>query len=263
MNELIEIKERRIGGTFVQSVNARDLHSFLEVGRDFSNWIKDRIQQFDFDPGVDFEAFEDSSSPNPASSNSRAQRLTQYALSIDMSKELAMVERNAKGKEARLYFIECERQLKMAVLPGDITDYIRRTDGISRMLSHKVTEMEKALALTLNAVATIAGIVQPSRPVLIRHGKTAGQIWRDNGYPPMKGVGAWFGNRLKLVGCQIDNNGHAEMGFCKARLFDPDRADQWLQEGGGSLLVRQKIVERKGQGKLSLVGPKPREVGNE
>jgi hypothetical protein len=144
----------------------------------------------------------------------------------------------------------------IVALPGDVMEYIRRTDGISRMLSHKVTEMEKTLVTVSSAMSAIIGIVHPDHPVLIRRGKTAGQIWRDNGYPPLKGVGAWFGNRLKLVGCQIENNGHAEMGLCKARLFDPDRADQWLQEGGGSLLVRQKISERKGQGRLSLVEPK-------
>lgn len=131
MNELIEISERTIGQSAVQSVNARDLHAFLGVGRDFSNWVKDRIEQFEFQPGTDFEIFEDLTSPNPASSNSRARRLTEYALSLDMAKELSMVERNARGKEARLYFIECERRLKTATLPSDIAEYIRRTDGIS------------------------------------------------------------------------------------------------------------------------------------
>lgn len=121
------------------------------------------------------------------------------------------------------------------------------------MLSHKVTELEKAVSVTLATVTAIVGIVQPSRPVLIRNGKTAGQIWKEGKYPPMRGVAAWFGNRLKLVGCQINGNAQAEMGLSKARLFDPDKAEQWLKEGGGDLLVRKKISERKGQTHLRLV----------
>ena len=37
-----------------QAVNARELHGFLEVGKDFSNWIKGRISKYDFIEGVDF-----------------------------------------------------------------------------------------------------------------------------------------------------------------------------------------------------------------
>ena len=43
MNELIQVAERQIGDGTIQTVNARDLHAFLEVGKDFSTWIKGRI----------------------------------------------------------------------------------------------------------------------------------------------------------------------------------------------------------------------------
>ncbi|MBN6742789.1 antA/AntB antirepressor family protein [Acidithiobacillus sp. MC6.1] len=45
MNELIVLEQQEINGEVEQTVNARELHTFLEVGKDFSNWIKDRINQ--------------------------------------------------------------------------------------------------------------------------------------------------------------------------------------------------------------------------
>lgn len=114
MNEIIRVTEQKIGEGAVQTVNARDLHAFLEVGKDFSTWIKGRIEQYDFVEGRDFAKFEDLRSPKSGSAKSRPQIAVEYALTLDMAKELAMVERNEKGKEARLYFIECERRAKAA-----------------------------------------------------------------------------------------------------------------------------------------------------
>ena len=47
MNELIQVVDRRIGDGAIQTVNARDLHAFLEVGKMFAHWIKDRIEKYD------------------------------------------------------------------------------------------------------------------------------------------------------------------------------------------------------------------------
>jgi hypothetical protein len=136
-------------------------------------------------------------------------------------------------------------QPTQSAFPADLVEYIRRTDGISRMLSHKVTEMEKVLA-------TIAGIVQPDHPVLIRHGKTAGQLLKAAGCQGVKGLSVWFGNRLEKLGALIDGNAHAEMGLTRARLFDPDKADLLL-ENGLRFSLQQKIAERKGQGTLRII----------
>jgi anti-repressor protein len=108
MNELIQINERLIGDDTIQAVNARDLHAFLEVGKDFSTWVRDRIEQYKFVENQDFGIF-----PEIGENSERGGRPSkEYAISLDMAKELAMVERNDKGKQARLYFIECERRLK-------------------------------------------------------------------------------------------------------------------------------------------------------
>jgi len=95
----------------VPTVNARDLHAFLEVGKMFAHWIRDRIAKFGFVEGQDFVCTQGLSLPNSASSKSRAQRTTEYHITLDMAKELSMVERTSKGKQARQYFITCEKAL--------------------------------------------------------------------------------------------------------------------------------------------------------
>ncbi|WP_375683399.1 antA/AntB antirepressor family protein, partial [Bartonella sp. AP3QHHD] len=117
MNTPIEIKEQIIDQEIVQTVNARDLHAFLEAKRDFSNWIKDRITRYNFIEGQDFVKTQDLRSPNLASAKSRAVIAINYYLTLDRAKELSMVENNKKGREARLYFIECEKRVKQVVTP--------------------------------------------------------------------------------------------------------------------------------------------------
>ena len=107
----ININAAAIGSESINTVNARDLHAFLEVGRDFSNWIKNRIEAYGFAENVDYVTAQNLRSPNLASSKSRPQLATDYLVSIDMAKELAMVERTEKGRQVRRYFIECEKAL--------------------------------------------------------------------------------------------------------------------------------------------------------
>lgn len=102
---IIQITEGKISENVVQTVNARDLHAFLESKQDFSTWIKGRIDQYNFIEGGDFTLHK---------FVERGTTKIDYHVSIDMAKELSMVERNAKGKEARQYFIECEKKLKQA-----------------------------------------------------------------------------------------------------------------------------------------------------
>jgi len=96
----------------VQTVNARELHGFLKVGRDFSNWIKARIEKYGFLENEDYVVFA-VSGENPQA----GRPTTDYHISIDMAKELSMVENNDQGREARQYFIRCEKQAKAQVAP--------------------------------------------------------------------------------------------------------------------------------------------------
>ncbi len=105
-NPLIEVHQSVIGEESVASVNARDLHAFLEVRKDFSTWVRDRIRRFNFVENQDFVIF-----TQIGENSSRGRPGKEYHLTLDMAKELSMIERTPKGKEARQYFIACEKVL--------------------------------------------------------------------------------------------------------------------------------------------------------
>ncbi|MFZ7100844.1 antA/AntB antirepressor family protein [Acinetobacter baumannii] len=102
-DQVLDLVEVDIGGDKQFAVDARSLHSFLEVGRDFANWIKQRISKYKFQENVDFVL-------TVAKTGVRSNVVQKdYSLSLDMAKELCMVENNEKGHEARRYFLRCEK----------------------------------------------------------------------------------------------------------------------------------------------------------
>lgn len=123
MNAIIKIQERE----GKQVVSARELHVFLGSKKDFTSWMKQRISRYGFKENEDYVTLTQVGEQNP---NTRGgHNKMDYALSVDCAKELSMVEGTAKGREARTYFIECEKKLKEVeshqqeeaqVLPGNI-----------------------------------------------------------------------------------------------------------------------------------------------
>lgn len=87
-----------------RAVNARELHRFLGVKTQFKDWINRRIEEYQFIKGQDFEVFL-KNEQNP----SGGRPAKEYALSLDMAKELSMVEKTEQGRKARQYFIEMEK----------------------------------------------------------------------------------------------------------------------------------------------------------
>ncbi len=116
---LITIQAARIAGTEVNAVNGRDLHAFLEVGKHFGSWITEQIEAFGFLENQDFEVI-----PEFGKNPQGGRPTKEYMVSLSMAKELAMVQRSEKGKQARLYFIECERQ---ALLGANRAPQVPRT----------------------------------------------------------------------------------------------------------------------------------------
>lgn len=99
MNELIKVDYSGEKPT----VSARELHEFLDVGSEYSHWFK-RMCEYGFTEGQDYSSFlTDRSDGLPGKPRQDA------ALSIDMAKEICMLQRNEKGKIARQYFLQLER----------------------------------------------------------------------------------------------------------------------------------------------------------
>lgn len=141
----IQIHNGNINGEQIQTVNARDLHTFLEVGKVFAAWIKDRIEQYGFTEGLDYVVF---SETGKNSSGGRPSR--EYHISLDMAKELSMVERNQKGKEARQYFIEMERRAKKASGQPKMID-LEDPAMLRGLLSNYAERVEQAEARLVDA----------------------------------------------------------------------------------------------------------------
>jgi anti-repressor protein len=150
---LIPIGNADIGGKTVQTVDARRLHEFLEVGRDYTSWIKGRIERYDFAEGRDFVNYY-TAPQNGGGSGNRGLR-NEYLLTLDMAKELSMVENNEKGRQARQYFIKCESMAKAAAslqLP-DFTDPVAAARAwADEREKLKLVEMER-VALKAQATA--------------------------------------------------------------------------------------------------------------
>ncbi|OFP17161.1 hypothetical protein HMPREF2998_02940 [Corynebacterium sp. HMSC065A05] len=85
----------------IQAVLGRDLHTFLEIGKDYSTWFKDMCA-YGFSAGQDF-------SPVSGENKGRGRPRQDHIISLDMAKEISMIQRTDKGKQARRYFLECER----------------------------------------------------------------------------------------------------------------------------------------------------------
>lgn len=103
MQELIKITEQN----GKSAVSARELHKFLEITERFSNWFE-RMLQYGFTENHDFTSVKSFTLVN----NGAQRELEDYALTLDCAKEIAMLQRSERGKTARQYFIECEKQLR-------------------------------------------------------------------------------------------------------------------------------------------------------
>ncbi|HCM1919095.1 TPA: antA/AntB antirepressor family protein [Salmonella enterica subsp. salamae serovar 28:r:e,n,z15] len=104
-SQLIPVFDGTINNEPTLLCNARDLHDFLGVGKDFSTWIKGRVTEYGFVENQDYIAI-----PQKRGIGHGRGKID-YHLTLDTAKELAMVERNEKGRQIRRYFIECEKKL--------------------------------------------------------------------------------------------------------------------------------------------------------
>ncbi|OEV47089.1 antA/AntB antirepressor family protein [Campylobacter jejuni] len=99
----IQIYNDKTIGAEINSANAREIFQFLNSEQEYANWIKNRISHYDFIENQDYiiELVYTKGRPRK-----------EYYITLNMAKELCMVENNEKGRQARRYFIDCEKRLK-------------------------------------------------------------------------------------------------------------------------------------------------------
>ena len=174
MTQLIPLQPQTINGNAVETVSARELHTFLEVGRDFSTWIKDRISKYEFVENTDYIMLPKTGELE----NKGLQGKIEYFVTLDMAKQLAMVENNEKGMQVRKYFIECEKKLNSTTttqvqVVGKAEDATRAALLLSQHLNIKGPALETFLVTT---VERIIGVEIPYRPLIEQRTYSAAEI---------------------------------------------------------------------------------------
>ena len=135
--ELVNVTTAVINGYKQPAVNARELWQKLGSKQEFANWIKNRLS--DFEEGVDFTVDKIVNGDNKGRFSP-----TEYTLTLDTAKHLAMLERNENGKKIRQYFIEIEREFYKAK-----EEHERSCPAESS--SNNLLESTKELLLAINA----------------------------------------------------------------------------------------------------------------
>jgi len=134
--EIVPIYENEKGEKLI---NARELYIKLESKRQFGNWIKQRVEHYKFIEDQDFFTF--NKFVKRDQKDNLGNTIKEYYLSIDMAKELCMVENNEIGRKIRKYFIEVEKRYRAIVeTPQNIFD-------VMRLALNQIEENEKRLTL--------------------------------------------------------------------------------------------------------------------
>ena len=113
MSDLIPVVDGVIGEEEQPCVDARTLHQWLKNGDRFATWIKKRIKTYGFIENEDYSMVSVISEIKKGRGGNR--RSVDYLLTLDVAKELSMVENNEQGRTARRYFINCEKTLRKTV----------------------------------------------------------------------------------------------------------------------------------------------------
>ena len=111
-------------------IDARELHQSLGNKRKFSDWIKQRIDRYGFIENYDYICFH-----NFVKAERYGNKTTiEYYVTIDMAKELCMVENNEMGRKIRRYFIEVEARYK---------EIIHNSSTSFEVLKEEISEIKK------------------------------------------------------------------------------------------------------------------------
>jgi phage anti-repressor protein len=153
MNQLIKVD---INKKFEQVVSGRRLHAFLEVKTEYSHWINRRIEDGGFLANEDFSPILTESTGGRPSAD--------HALKLDMAKELCMLERNARGKEARQYFIKLEKDWNspekvmaraLFIASGQIEQLKKELESAEKRAALREKSLTEAFRLLEGAAARI------------------------------------------------------------------------------------------------------------
>lgn len=245
--ELIKIQSAAIGESKTNAVDARELHASMGVKRDFSTWIKQQIERARLVRGQHFEVFT-ALGENPLG----GRPMTNYILSIDAAKHIAMMCRSEKGCQVRDYFIECERRLNSQAAKAAIPD-LMDPDALMALLLKQIelrkseqqaAEQQRAMIESRDSrIAALESLTVSDGSLCISDAAKA------IGHRPMD-VFAWLSrNRwiFKRQGCPnwIPSTHRVISGFLEMKSTTIHRPD------GSEKIIDQARITRKGLARLA------------
>lgn len=189
MNELIKINDNN-------TISGRDLYDFLQINSNYTTWFE-RMCEYGFTEGVDyFPKMED------RSDGKAGKHKMNHDMTISMAKEISMIQRNERGKQARLYFIEVENRWKESQKPKTTAELLVEhaqayLEHERRMAKIEVTQKEQEQRLleveskqmtidksfyTIAGYANLKGFKGISRKLASDIGRKASGLSRRRGY---------------------------------------------------------------------------------
>lgn len=174
MHPPITLHQSTINQEMVQTVNARELHSFLQSKQDFSTWIKNRIERYGFVENQDYLLHK-----FMEQTPSGAKHKIDYHITLDMAKQLAMVENNDMGLQARRYFIECEKQLKQAHTSIDVKK--SQMELLNILTANPILSDVAKQTLLITTAEKIMGVSLDYRPQIEQTTYSASEIGKQLG----------------------------------------------------------------------------------
>ncbi len=169
MNVLVKIETRYMqDGNESNTVNARELHGNLGVGKDFSTWIKNQIVRARLLEGQDFIKVTEKGERKSGVRGASIKK--EYYLTLDAAKHIAMVSRAQKGFEIRQYFIEFEKAYSLPPnfqIPQTRAEALRLAADLEEKIAldapnveyaEAVMESEGSMSLTKTAKSLEVGL---------------------------------------------------------------------------------------------------------
>lgn len=166
----LDLQYHQIDGVWAQTIDAYKLHQGLEITTRFDLWIARRIAEYSFREGSDFCTILCKTSGRPKSI---------YMLTLDMAKELAMVERSPQGRKVRQYFIACENAVKS--IHGALVKIVEQYDARLRVLEEALQAKQAPDALTPKGQLPAPTPRMREHAEVSRHLAAAWALLRDSG----------------------------------------------------------------------------------
>jgi len=175
--------------TLKKTINARELHTFLEIGKDFSSWMKVQINRADLLENKDYVVL-----TLKGEQVSGAKTKTEYFITITSASDIGMMSQTAKGKEVRNYYRDCEQKAQAA--QPKIMTLEEMTLKVVEGQRDKISALEYQIDTDKPKVTYANAVLSAQNPVCVRlwvktlqgeHGLAWGErkVWtwmRESGY---------------------------------------------------------------------------------